>query len=727
LQPFSPLRRLHQTLMPDYNRRATAYWWTVVPLGLAAIAWASADIASRPWTVVMQIAAGVVMAGLAGGFPIMIPRTKTSFALGEVFTFLLLFMHGPAPAVLAAAAEAAVASARTSRRWTSRIGGPALTAISMAGTGFLLEIVVGWPAGLQGIGMSVLVALALWLAIFHFMLNTALVAALPRLKRGEWLQWSDLTGSFGLTLGMSAVCACGAALLSEAFRAYTLPVLATITPALLMLVTIVRGFFRQQEATRALSEAEAQAARREADITARHLQQMHEIAFHDALTGLPNRRMLLAELDESVRLHRENHDRGYALLFLDFDRFKLINDTLGHAAGDTFLKHVSQRLSAQVEAADLVARLGGDEFAVLLRRPVTLDAVDALAARIQQAVGQPYLVSGTELTSSASIGITTSARGYEVPQDVLRDADIAMYRAKAAGKARHVVFDAQMHRELARRLRLESDLRRALADGALTLAYQPVFRLSDGQPLGFEALARWTHPELGEIEPVEFVPIAEESGLAPALTDYVLALACTQLRRWHARWPAVGTLGMQVNLSDRDLAQRTLPERVRAVLRETGVQPDLLWLELTEGTIMRRLATQRSVLLELRALGTRLVIDDFGRGYSSLGQLSSLPIDGLKIDCSFVAGIGQHHDTSAIVRTILQLGQSLGRMVVAEGVETHAQLEWLRSAGCDAAQGRGLAAPMAAPAVEAWLERQHGWGVGAAVPASAASPAVLMH
>ena len=727
MQPPSFLRRLHMSLMPDYNRRATLYWWTVVPLGGVAMAWAIADIASRPWQVALQIAAGVAMAGLAGSFPITIPRTKTSFALGEVFTFLLLFMYGAAPAVAAAAAEAAVASLRTSKRWTSRIGGPALAAIAMMGTGVLTERMLGIAGGPHGTGVAALIAITLWMAIVHFMLNTVLVAALPRLKRGEWLQWSDLTGSFGLTLGISAMCACAAALLSEAFRAYTLAVLVTITPALLMLVTTVRGFFRQQEATRALSEAEAQAARRESEITARHLQQMHEIAFHDALTGLPNRRMLQTELDEAVRSHREDPSRGYALLFLDFDRFKLINDTLGHAAGDMFLTQVSQRLSAQAEPTDLVARLGGDEFAVLLRRPVTLEAVDALATRIQQAVGQPYEVSGTELTSSASIGITTSARDYQESQDVLRDADIAMYRAKAAGKARHVVFDAQMHSELARRLRLESDLRRALADGALTLAYQPVFRLSDGAPLSFEALARWTHDELGEILPEEFVPIAEESGLAPALTDFMLARSCAQLRLWHARWPAVVSLGMHVNLSDRDLAQRTLPERVRGVLRETCVQPSLLSLELTEGTIMRRMATERSMLLELQALGTRLVIDDFGRGYSSLGQLSSLPIDALKIDCSFVAGIGQHHDTSEIVRTILQLGHSLGRTVVAEGVETDAQLQWLRSAGCDAAQGRVLAPPMAAEAVEAWLERLYGWGIASAVPAALGTAAVSMH
>ena len=699
--------RLHQTLMPDYNRRATVYWWTVVPIGLVAVAWALWSVIGLPSEIGWQVALGVLMAAIAGAFPITIPRTKTSFGLGEIFSFLLLFLYGAEGAILAAAAEAAVGSARTSKRWTSRIGGPAIAALAMACAGGMLTGILSAlkASGTGTIGVAVFSALILWFAITHFILNTVLIAALPRLKRGEWLRWHDISGSFGFTLALSAGSACGAAALAETFRENTLVVMLTVTPALALVLAVLRGYIGQQEAARALSETEAQAARREAEITARHLEEMHRIAFHDALTGLPNRRMLLDELSLAVQGSRADERKGYGLMFLDFDRFKLINDTLGHAAGDAFLVQVSQRLVAQVRESDLVARLGGDEFAILLRRSLAPEEIHELAGRIQQAVCQPYQVANTELTSSASIGITTSDRGYVQADDVLRDSDIAMYRAKATGKARHVVFDAQMHAEVSRRMRLEGDLRRALADGQVQVAYQPVYQLPDERLVGLEALARWTHPEFGVVQPQEFVPIAEESGLAIALTDYMLARACRQLQQWQARGPQWESLGIQVNLTDKDIAQRGLPERISAVLLRTSLRPRSLTLELTESIIMRRLASERPTLLELRSLGVKLAIDDFGMGYSSLGQLSALPFDSLKVDRTFIAGLGTDEGATGIVRTILQLGQSLGRNTVAEAVETPAQLQWLREAGCHAAQGNVLAEPMPAEAVDALLGR----------------------
>ncbi|MFM7532404.1 MAG: putative bifunctional diguanylate cyclase/phosphodiesterase [Rubrivivax sp.] len=704
LQAVTPWTRLSRVLMPDYCARAALYGWIVVPLGALVLLHAAWTVSSLPGPALLQVLACLLLAMVGGSFPILIPRTRLSVALGEFFTVLLLFLHGPAAAVLAAAAEAATVSARHSPRWTSHLGAPAMAALSMAAAGHLITAALGWLAAGSTLPAATLVGAALWFAVLHFLCNTLVVAVLPSLRRGERPPLGAITGSLGFVLAVTALNACGAAWLVGTFHHNAFFVMLAATPALALVLTWLRGYLGQQEAARAFSEAEAERAQREAEITARHLQEMHRIAFHDALTGLPNRRRLLEELGSTIELCRSDARAGYGLMFLDFDRFKLINDTLGHAAGDAFLVQVSQRLVSQVREEDLVARMGGDEFAILLRRKLPYEAVHDLAQRIQEVVCQPYLVSGTELTSSASIGITTSERGYTQPDDALRDADIAMYRAKAAGKARHVLFDARMHDEVARRMRLEGELRRALAEEELQVAYQPVRALRDGELLGFEALVRWSHPEFGPVRPDEFVPIAEEAGLATSLTDFVLASACRQLRQWQARSPRWEGLVMHVNLSDRDLAQRGLAERVSAVLLRTGLRPRGLVLELTEGIIMRRIGSERATLLELRGLGVKLAIDDFGIGYSSLGQLSALPIDSLKIDRTFIAGLGTVAGAAEIVRTVLQLARSLGRSAVAEGVETPAQLAWLKEAGCDAVQGNLLDVALAPQAVDALLE-----------------------
>jgi predicted signal transduction protein with EAL and GGDEF domain len=358
-----------------------------------------------------------------------------------------------------------------------------------------------------------------------------------------------------------------------------------------------------------------------------------------------------------------------------------------------------------VRPDDLVARLGGDEFAVLLRRANPDQGLGELATRIQEAVSQPYRIAGTEITSSASIGITVSTHSYERPGDVLRDADIAMYRAKAAGKARHVVFDGGMHAQIARRLRLEGDLRRALADGAIEVAYQPIFDLSENRIIGFEALARWVHAELGPIEPDEFIGIAEESSLVVRLTDVVLARGCAELHRWQSRGGPWSRLRLHVNISDKDIAQRNLTQRVQSALFTAGLQPGDLTLELTELILMRHLATERALLQELSQAGVGLSIDDFGMGYSSLAHLSSLPIDSLKIDRSFIDGLTTRPTDATIVRTILDLGRSLGRQVVAEGIETTNQLAVLQVLGCTIGQGYQLSAPLTPMAVDALLDQ----------------------
>ena len=724
--PIPLLQRLHQTLLPDYNRRAAVFWWLTVSAGSVGIAWALWSLARSPADQVGQVVTGILLAVAAAFFPIVLPRTKSAFSAGEVFIFMLLLLHGTHAAMLAAAAEAAVASSRVSKRWSSRIASPAMCALSIGVAGTLLQLVL---AHLDSIGLrsSAVVAIAtLWAAIVQFLINSVLVSSQLRLKRGERPTWSDVAGNFGVTAAVNAASACAAAMMAITFHATGLSTILVVGPPLALLLAILHAFFKQQEANRTIAEANAQAARREAEITVQHLQEMHHIAFHDALTGLPNRRRFVEELAKVVQRAVDDPQHGFAVMFLDFDRFKFINDSLGHAAGDEFLQLVARRIASRVRPDDLVARLGGDEFALLLRRAQPEQGVVELATRIQEAVSQPYRVAGTEITSSASIGITVSTHRYDKPGDVLRDADIAMYRAKATGKARHVLFDSTMHTEIARRMRLEGDLRRAIADGALEVAYQPILDLGDERLLGFEALARWTHPEFGTIAPLEFIAIAEESSLVVQITDLVLARACADLRRWHAQGPNWTGLRLHVNISDKDVAQRNLPQRIRSVLFEAALRPEHLVLELTEVILMRRLTTEGQVLEELRQFGVGLSIDDFGMGYSSLAHLSSLPIDSLKIDRSFIDGLTTRPTDAAIVRTILDLGRSLGRQVVAEGIETPAQLAALRALGCTTGQGYQLSAPLTAQAVDVLLERMNLRGT-LGLADGLADPARLFH
>jgi diguanylate cyclase (GGDEF)-like protein len=441
------------------------------------------------------------------------------------------------------------------------------------------------------------------------------------------------------------------------------------------------------------------------DISARrHAEaRLEMIAFHDPLTGLPNRTRLMELLGHALAAANSDPGRHFAVLFLDFDRFKLINDSFGHAAGDRFLTLVAQRLQHQVRPGDVVARLGGDEFVVLVQKVDDETLVIALAERLQQAIARPFSIAGTEVITSASIGITFSRFGYQSPGDILRDADIAMYRAKADGKARHAVYDVALHAEIVQRVRIEAELRAALAQRTLDVHYQPIYDLATRTPVAFEALLRWEHAEMGEIAPAVFVPIAEEAGLVTQLTDFVMTEACGRLRQWVASDPTLGGVSMHVNLSGVDLAQPQLAQRVLQVLARYRLKPQQLVLELTENILMRHLEASREKLAMLSQIGVGLSVDDFGTGYASLSQLTTLPVNSLKIDRSFVDRIGQGGPAPEFLRAVVMLGRSLGMTVVAEGIETEAQCAELHAIGCDRGQGYLLARPMTASDIETAL------------------------
>jgi|GEM_PF-2370397 len=439
-----------------------------------------------------------------------------------------------------------------------------------------------------------------------------------------------------------------------------------------------------------------------ADVTAqkRMEEQLQHDAFHDALTLLPNRALFGDRLRHALDLFRRHPDRGFAVMVVDLDRFKRVNDSFGHAAGDGLLSAVADRLRACMHEGDTVARFGGDEFALLLHdMPGAPEALRG-AARVQAALETPFAVEGHDLIVTPSIGVALAGGDDDGPDALVRRADTAMYRAKERGGDRCEVFDRAMHARALSRLRLETELRHAAGRGELRVLYQPIVGLNDGRVVAFEALVRWSHPERGLLAPGAFLDVAEETGLIVGLDRWVLREACAQLRGWRERHPACG-LRVTVNLSARQFAQPGLVDHLAAVFAETGVDVDWVRLEITEGVLVGR--TEESVLEELRARGMHLLIDDFGTGYSSLGYLHRLPIRALKVDRSFMSGAAGDF---AIVGAVVTMAHHLGVDVVVEGVERTDQLERLRHTGADYAQGFLFARPLEPADAEALLARR---------------------
>ncbi len=437
-------------------------------------------------------------------------------------------------------------------------------------------------------------------------------------------------------------------------------------------------------------------------------------AFHDGLTGLPNRAFLLDRLRVALHASHEDPSFHFAVLFLDLDQFKLINDSLGHTLGDEFLIGISRELSQTIRSNDLVARLGGDEFVVLLNHITGVDDAARIAERIIETIKRPHSLEGRTVFSSPSIGIVVDTPHYQTPEEILRDADIAMYRAKALGKGRTVIFDKSMRDYAIIRVELERDLRRALEQNEFHLVYQPIFSLADQGLSGFEALLRWKHPVRGLVLPGEFISIAEETGLILPIGDWVLSEACSQFVEWRQRFPEIASMKMGVNLSPKQFNQPGLVERVEAILNEANLPPQNLAMEITETILMDDLDRAADTLQRLQDLGVQLLIDDFGTGYSSLGYLQQLPIKMIKIDRGFINRVHHGSHNVEIVRAIIQLAHTLGMKVIAEGLEKETQLSVVQDLGCDFGQGYLLSRP--APAE--WIATLLGQGGINGVPQS---------
>ncbi|MGH9032315.1 MAG: putative bifunctional diguanylate cyclase/phosphodiesterase [Acidimicrobiia bacterium] len=455
------------------------------------------------------------------------------------------------------------------------------------------------------------------------------------------------------------------------------------------------------------------------EITERKLfeEQIAHQAYHDQLTGLPNRAAFLSQV-QSVLDHPANRDRVLSVLLLDIDRFKLVNDSLSHELGDRLLVELGDRLRSSVRPGDYVARFGGDEFTILLTELQSSDEAVRVAERVSTALGVPLEIAGRELVATASIGITVAHgadRANVEAGDLLRQADLAMYLAKERGRARWEMYDPAHAPRVVERLELESALWRAVDEDELVIHFQPEVALDSGAVVGVEALVRWDHPHRGLMYPQSFIPVAEESSLIVAIDRYVLREACRRGAEWERRRVASSPLTVSVNLSPRFVNQPALVEDVLTVLGETGLEPDHLQLEITERTALADRERTGEGLRELRARRIRVAIDDFGTGYSSLSYLRHFPIDVLKLDKSFVDGIGTIESGAAIVEAVITMGHALGMRITAEGVERAEQVGKLRALGCDGAQGFHFARPLAPRALEELLTG--GDGIGATVVA----------
>ena len=454
------------------------------------------------------------------------------------------------------------------------------------------------------------------------------------------------------------------------------------------------------------------------DITQRKRaeERLEHQSFHDSLTDLPNRSLFLDRLQRSLGVARRHSEFKCAVLFIDIDEFKVFNDSLGHAAGDSLLVQIAERLRVGLRSSDTIsrphvdddnelfsgestlARPGGDEFTVLIEELHGPSDAIRVAERIRQRLAVPFQCNGQEIVLSVSIGIAFSNNGTSEAPDLLRDAEIAMYRAKGSGKGRCEVFDHAMHEGAIKRLQLETDLRKAIELKQFRVYYQPVVSLRSGRIVGFETLSRWQRPE-GLIMPGDFIPVADETGIILTMNQQLLYEACNQVRSWQTQFPSDPPLSLNVNISPKQFAQPDLALQIEKILQETGLAPSSLNLEITETIAMADAQRSAVVFSELKALGVRLDIDDFGTGYSSLSRLQRFPVDTLKIDRSFISLVDTDVETAEIVRVIVMLARGLRLDVVAEGVETQAQADWLKDTGCDLAQGYLFSRPVPGEAI----------------------------
>ncbi len=652
----------------------------------------------------------LVTAVIGSRIAIRIPQINVNITVDDTFVFIALLHYGGEAAVIIGALAGICSALRISRKVRTVAFGSAALALAVFVTASVLKLAFGTTTGLLKNDASLaLIALCL-MGMVQYLVHTGLGATASALKVNEsiWRMWSRnfLWISISYFAGAAGAGFIVSSLGTARFWAFLvcIPIIIIVYFSYDRYMREVKASARHaEEAERARAELEHQRAEQaekhvqelnnyiaEQERISRVLEETKEhfrhAAFHDSLTGLPNRAMFTELLKAEIESSNRRDPRMFAVLFLDLDRFKNINDSLGHTHGDLLLVAFAERLERTLRPVDTLARFGGDEFAILITGMA--DATDAVrvAQRIQDELSEPFVLDKNSAFATASIGIALSSSGYDRPEDILRDADIAMYRAKENGKARYELFDHGMHARAVSRLQLESDLRQAIENKEFCVYYQPIVSLETGRLAGFEALVRWNHPRRGLVSPADFIPVAEETGLIVPIGQWVLNEACAQVRQWQLDSPSHRALSLSVNLSARQVAQPDLLDRIKEALAASKLNPHCLKLEITESVVMENAEAAVLMFKQLRSLGVQLSIDDFGTGYSSLSYLHRFPLNYLKIDRSFVSRLTTDND-NAIVRTISTLARNLGMEVIAEGIETDEQYQQLKMLGCEYGQG----------------------------------------
>jgi diguanylate cyclase (GGDEF)-like protein len=716
-----------------------------VALGAVALGFAVHSLPMPRFDFRLMLLTAVMML-VSSRFSVQIPRVNTSVTVSDTFIFLVLLLYGGLAGIMLAGVEGLCSGLhlgkglRTGKKILIVSFNSAMMLCSATLTVLVVHFFFGPIAELRFQDPSHFIAAVGAMALVQYVSNTGISAIGLACKIGEpiWHTWH--THYLGTSITYIAGAAV-AAVSANSFDKAGLTILMIGTPVIFIVYFTYHKYLNEikttsaqaeqaehdrAEAERARAESErerAEQAERHVEELSRHIAEQERIsiqlqeskdhfrhaAFHDTLTNLPNRALLAENLKFIIERARQHEDYQFAVLFLDLDRFKNVNDSLGHSIGDQLLITMARRLESCIREVDMVARLGGDEFAILLDGIPNQAEATNMARRIQEKLQAPFNISGHEVFSTTSIGIALSSTGYDHPENMLRDADTAMYRAKAQGKACYEVFDKGMHTHAVYVLQMENDLRRAIEREELRVYYQPIVALDNGQLAGFEALIRWQHPERGFINPADFIPLAEDTGLIVPLGLWILKRACQQLNQWQWQSSANRSLFMSVNLSGKQVAQPDLVENIADILTETRVDAKYLKLEITESAVMENADMAARLLKRLKGLGVQLSIDDFGTGYSSLSYLHRFPVNTLKIDRSFVGRIGEAAENIEIVRTVISLAENMGMEVVAEGIETVSQLTQLRNLKCQYGQGYLFSRPVDAASVSAWISKKPEW------------------